>query len=102
MELSILDRLMIQSIIPSRGKIEDMIMRADILEKIKITQEEVEKFNIEENEKGVKWDKSGDEHKIEVEFTELEKMLLVSNLKKASDNQDLPAAAIGVYKKFVM
>lgn len=58
MELHIIDRIYIPTILPAENTFMDFNLKRGIINKVAITQEDVEKYHIEENkeERRTKWD----------------------------------------------
>lgn len=88
MVLNILDRIYIPSILPSENTFMDFNMKREIIKKVALTAEDVEKYNIKEDEanKRTTWDINKDrEHPLIIEFTQQELNYLKSACEKLAD-----------------
>lgn len=103
MKLTLLQRMILPTILPSKGKYEDLILKDDIVEKVKITQEEVKSFNIRTEQVGDKFQtlwEDPDKTEFEYTFTELEMNLIKRNLDNLQKNEELTDETKGLYKLF--
>lgn len=99
MKLTLKERLVLISVLPVKGAFEELIVLQDIKDKIKVTQEDVEKANFKTNEKGVTWE----EGKIEdllVEFTKLEAEAVEKAFGELSDKKELHEEQVPLFKNF--
>lgn len=100
MKLTILNRILLLNNLPTKGNFTQLIVIKDIIEKIKITQEEIEKYSIKSTEEGkLTWKASEDSDK-EVKFTELEKKEIKSFLEEASKKNELTIDMLDLCKMF--
>ncbi|SRR3990167_6900187 len=100
MELSLRDRLLLTLTLPTKGKFEDLIIREDVIKKVQITQKEVAKYEVKQNDKGgLTW--TPNEDKFPTEFSELEKGFIKKSLKDQSEKGELTPEFIELYKQFV-
>ena len=99
MKLTLLERIVLPSILPAKGTFENMIVRRDIMERVKINQEELEKYQIKSLDGGLKWEPTADE--FDYEFSEIEKILIVQSLKSLSEKGEISPDHLSLYKKFV-
>jgi len=73
-----MDRSLILGVMPKTGSIKQLTVRKDLQEKVKLSQEEITKFDIQDqfNSKeepvGMLWNKEGKVAVFEYEFTDLE------------------------------
>lgn len=99
MQLTLRDRLIILNILPTEGNFITMTAKHDLIEKIKVTQDEIVSLKIESTpEGGIKWDGTKDEEK-EFEITELELKLVKEKLKKLDEEGKLNDDILIIYKK---
>lgn len=88
--LTLLDRIMIQTIFPESGNRKEITIRKDINEKVKLTQSDFEKYEMVFNEKGgVSWNQEGAKAEFPIEFTKLEEDEIVACLKSLDTNKKL-------------
>jgi len=100
MNLTILDRIILPNILPAEGSFDTLILKKDVLEKVQITQKELEKYEIRAEEGRVIWNEAGAKYELEVELTELETKLVTEQLKKLDDDNKLDDNTVNLYKKF--
>ena len=98
--MKILDRLVLQNILPNKTSFEDLIIRKDILQKVEITQEELNLIEFKTVENKLTWDGTKDPNK-EIIFTESEKNLIKKSLKSISEKNELEENMMDLYKEFV-
>lgn len=101
MELKILDKIMITSILPFEGNIKTLIIVKDLKDKISLTQDELLKYDIQATENGgIKWNKEGEDAIFTIEFTELEKNEIKCALKKLDSENKLSIDMLRIVKLF--
>lgn len=98
MKLNLKDRLLIQGILPAEGNFTTLVIKSDLLEKVKVTQEEITELEIETKDNVVKWNLEKDIEK-EFDLTELELNLIKDSLKKLDDGGKLNDDTFILYKK---
>lgn len=98
MKITFTDRVLLLNRLPQRGKFEDLILRADVVEKIKITQKELRSHNITTGDGNTTW--SNGDKESEIEFTEAEREYIGKTLKDISDKGELEANMLSLYKLF--
>ena len=101
MELTLKDRIILTTIFPKETSFEKMIIKRDIMKKIDITPEEVEKYEIVSSEKGVTWKIEGNTTTIEVELSESEVNFIATILKELSAQEKITDELYDIYKLFV-
>lgn len=99
MKLKASDRIVILSILPTRGNFTTMTLRAELISKIKITQEEIRELEITENDGVIKWNESKDEAK-EFELTELELKIIKDTLTDLDNRSQLTEETYNLLKLF--
>jgi len=99
MKLDIKERLHLPEILPREGNFTTLVIKSDLLDKIKITQEEIKKYNITSEGNVVKWDIEKAED-IDIDFTELELKLIAESLEKLDLENKLTDYTFILYKKF--
>lgn len=88
MELHIIDRIYIPTILPAENTFMDFNLKRGIISKVAITQEDVEKYHIEEikEERRTKWDINVDrENPLMVDFSRDELNYLKAACEKLAD-----------------
>lgn len=88
MELNIIDRIYIPTILPSENTFMDFNMKREILKKVAITPEDVEKYNIKEDKENRRttWDMNKDrENPLLVDFSRQELDYLKTACEKLAD-----------------
>ncbi|MDD6104095.1 MAG: RNA-binding protein [Bacteroidales bacterium] len=89
MELYIKDRLYFPQILPQKGSFLEFNMKKEILNRILITDEEKEKFNIQENAESntLTWDAKLDkENPITVDFSKQELEYITKGIESISSS----------------
>lgn len=100
-ELSLLDRLTLGTVLPTKGNFEYLLVRGDILEKIKVTTAETVELGITQAGESITWNKEASAKRWPYEFTESECSTIKTKLKEMSDKQELSAELMPLYKAFV-
>jgi hypothetical protein len=98
-KLNIAERLLLGGIFPQKGAFEEMLVKEDILNKVKFDQDELKKYDIHQEGTGLKW--SDTDAEFDFDFTELEENTIVKSLKEKSEKKELGSEQVGLYKKFV-
>ena len=88
MKLTISDKIILPTILPTEAKYEALICIRDIKKKMEITQEDVKEFNIRTLENGsVSWKVS--DKTFDYKFTEMEKQTILNSLKKLDNPEKM-------------
>lgn len=98
MNFTLKDRITLMISLPSKGTFNDLILRKDVLKKIELTQEELEKYNIQSVGGGVTWNPNEDIFFIE--FTELEKDYIKKALKALDDKKEAQPEHLTLWEMF--
>lgn len=101
-ELTLTERILLPHVFLKERNFKTLVLQEDILNKIKITQDEIKKYQIEAIGNGAKWNQAGTKAVLTVAFTELEKNEISLGLKDLDEKQKLTADFISLYKKFVL
>jgi hypothetical protein len=101
------DRIILPSILPSKGKFEDLITAEDIITKCRISQEEIEEYDFKSNvsEQGyvsTQWNDKGANATFTYNFTDLEKALIKKQLENLNSKNELESSYMNLYKEFVL
>lgn len=88
LKLSILERLSFQKLYPQQSNLINQILIKDLIDKLKINQEEMEKINMKSEGSHVQWDNAHAQDK-EINFTDAEINLLKSQIDKLDREQKI-------------
>lgn len=100
--IKLIDRIQLNFILPLEDSFENLLIRDEILEKIKISSKEVELYNIETLKDGqIKFNIKEEKDAFEYEFNESEKNYIKENLIKLSETKKLHVSLLSIYKKIV-
>ena len=100
-KLTLLDRLMIPSILKKEGNYSQMIINKDITKKCQLTQKELKDFEVQEFGPQIRWNEKGTKASFQIDFTDLELKEIRDGLKKLDDENKLTTELIPVYEIFV-
>jgi len=100
-KLTLLDRLMIPSILKKEGNYSQMIINKDITKKCQLTQKELKDFEVVEFGPQIRWNEKGTKASFQIDFTDLELKEIRDGLKKLNDENKLTTELIPVYEIFV-
>ena len=99
MKLGIKDRISLLTILPQQGDFVTLTIKQDLVEKIKITQEEIKELEIKSENGSTFWNPKK-EVEMELEFTELEEKLVKDSLEGLNTKKSLNDDTFNLYKKF--
>ena len=101
MELTIIERFMALNILPEEGNVIKMRMRLKLIEKLGLTNDEMEKFEVKQLDDGnVKW-RNDLPQETEVDLKGPEIAAIGENLKKLSEDDKLKPEQLSLYDKIV-
>lgn len=99
-KLTFTERLQLGQLMPGEDTFSNLVVREDVKEKIKLSQEDFENNNFKPSTDGrAQWTDTGET--IEIELSNPEKEYLKSKLTEASDKKKLNEKLIQVYKSIV-
>lgn len=98
--LTLLERILIPSILKKEADFKTLIINKDLTGKVGLTQEELKKFGVTFNEKGLSWNEKGINAKFDYEFTEFERLELKLALTKLDEDKKLTIDHLSLYEKF--
>ncbi len=98
MDFTIKDRITLMISLPSKGTFNDLILRKDVLKKIELTQEELEKYKIKSEGNGVTWEPTED--KFPIEFSESEKNYVRESLKELDKKKEAQPEHLTLWELF--
>ena len=82
MKLNVITRLSLLSNLPEQGRLEQMLNKRNVRNKITFSSEELEKMNLETSEQGIKWTPIDD---VDIDFTNTELKYLKSVIDTISE-----------------
>ena len=104
--ITLSDRILISSLLPTEGDYTFHIVKKELLTKVAVTQDEVNKFEIKEvkpkdgSPSFLNWNPKGGTSKFEYDFTTLEKNEIKLALRKISDDKKLQQYHLNLYEIF--
>ena len=101
MELNILERLMLGSILPQQGDIVSLKIVQDLRMALAFTEEEVADYEINNEDDRVVWNPEASEYSREVPIGPKAMTLIVGELEKRNEEKTLVADFISLYEKFM-
>ena len=96
LNLSILDRLSLNAVLPKEGSVLEMITSESVSDKVKLSTDDIEKSGLTNVGQGVN---VKDNYSIEVELNGPEVTILKDTLKKLDDAKTFPSYLLGIYKQ---
>lgn len=88
MNLNVKDRVLLLNMLPQNGNLTTMSLIMEIVKKLRLTPDEVDRYEYEETEGGVKINPSKINEAVEIDFNVSELNLLQEAVRKLdSDNQ---------------
>ena len=102
MLLTIAERLMVQSVLPSKSDYLTLCVARDVRDAVDFTQDEIAMGGIRATEKGYKWAPEVDTDEADIELGEAETGLIVIELKKLNEGRSLTDNHYSIYRKFVL
>lgn len=96
--LNLKDRIVLPEVFPSEGTMQEQIIIRDIVNKIAITREDVEAYNIRVEGSTYTFDHNIDTSK-DIDFTAGEYMLLQSSCKKLDEEKKITQRTLDVCMK---
>jgi hypothetical protein len=99
MELNVQERLTLSRLLPEKGNFETMTAVENLRQILFLTEEEVEKVELKQTENAITWNEQGAE-RIEIEVSSKGKELLMSELEKLDEKEELDALQFAIFKRF--
>jgi hypothetical protein len=90
MKLNIKERLMMLELLPEKGALLTMTNKRNIIKKVDFSSEEIETFEIKQNEKGITW--KNEEKSKDVDFNSEELKLLKDSVDELDKNNSITDA----------
>lgn len=101
MELNILERLMLGSVLPQQGNIVSLKIVQDLKLAVAFTEEEITEHNINNEDGRVTWKPESSEYSREIPIGPKAMSLIVGELEKRNEEKTLTADFISLYEKFM-
>ena len=101
MELTILERLMLGSILPPQGDIVTLKLVQDLKMEIAFTEDEIAKHGISNKDDRVDWNPEASEYVKEIPIGPKAMSLIVGELEKRNEEKTLSADFISLYEKIM-
>ena len=98
-KISVPERYILIQVLPPKGNFETMLTLESLSKILYPSEEEVKKFEIEVKDDRIAWGKKALEP-IELEFTDAQVELIIAELDKKSEADDLDFNQFLLYKKF--
>lgn len=98
MKLNIQDRLILAQVLPEKGNFETMDTVDKLRKVLFLSEDEVEKYGFKQNGDKVSWNKEGFDE-VEVEISDKGKALLLKELERLDNKEELNFLQFEVYKK---
>ena len=99
MKLSLENRLILTDVLPKEGNYATMLLREDVLSKVKLTQDEMTRWDVSLEGNNFTWDEKKVEE-IEVVFTEAEIGMIKKRLSELDSTSMLNPNTTKLYKLF--
>lgn len=99
--LSLSDRINLVNVLPQEGTWDKLTISEDVEDKIKITQKEIEEYEIKVHPTHVAWGEKGGNAKWDYNFNTLEIELIEESLKNLESSGKLNKQIKNLYKMFV-
>lgn len=101
-KIKLLDRILIGSIFPESGSFSQLIVRKDIIEKVKVNQSDISEYDIKttEGSADITWNAKGVEDVKEMDFTDLECAEIKKCLTVLSNTEKLTNQHLDLWEQF--
>ena len=100
MKLTVLERLVLQQILPQEGNFVTLKILRSLKTNLGISEKEYKEFEIDQNGEQVTWNAKGNEER-EIEIGEKATDIIVESLKKLNEEQKLTEQHYSIYEKFL-
>ena len=100
MNLNVLDRLILLSILPKEGDVITLRVLRDLTARLSFSEEELANLQLQTSEKGTAWRRDADKE-VEVEIGQRANRLIVEAFEKLNEQKGLRAEFLGTYEKFI-
>lgn len=101
--VTLLDRISLPSVLPTKGSYEKLIVIEDIIKKVRLTQEEITEFSLSSKGDRLSWIiPEGKKDEFEISFTTLECSIIADALKTLNESENLTPDTKHLYTLFVL
>lgn len=101
-KLSLLERVLLPSILKSENEYKTLKIYKSIREKCAVSAQEIKDYQIESKKDGsVSWNKKGADKLFDMNFNEFEKLEIKLALKELDEQKKLHIDLVSLYEKFV-
>jgi hypothetical protein len=100
MELSVMERLLLLNILPTKGTILKLRLAREFSEELSFTEDEHEKLNFVENEGSVTWNDSLKDTFKKIKIGKVMRELVKDELTKLEESESLGVEHVDLYGKF--
>jgi hypothetical protein len=102
-ELSLLEKVIIPTLLPQKGNYESLCRRKLIGDKVDINKDDVKKYGLGMNQMGeIIVNEAGEAATFEIEFNEKEVEDICKGLKELQEKEEMTSYHMSLYEKFVM
>jgi len=98
--LTLIHRLLLIANLPKKGGSVSFAIKSDIIDKTKLTQEEITKYEISDTDVGVKFNKEGGKVKFDIKYTDAECVFIEKFLNSLDKEEKLTDATYSLFKVF--
>lgn len=98
MLLSIQDRVYLVSLMPEQDSIPNLLIRREIIDKVKISEQEATEINLKQEKTILTWDKKAEEK--EIDITQQEKEYIHNCISDLSSRRSFHDQLLNLYFKF--
>lgn len=101
-EFSISERIILPGILKPEGNYIYLTIRKDILDKVNLSQEEINKFGLTVKEETLSWNPKFKDEMFKINFTDLESNEIKLACEKLNADEKLTSETFFLYQKFVI
>ena len=100
MNLSISERLALNSVLPETGNITTLKIVRQLREDLSFSEDEHDKFEFTEEEGTIRWSSDSEDTGKDIDIGEKATDIIVDSLKRLDGQQKLVEAHMGIWEKF--
>jgi len=101
MELSILERIVLQGLLPQESDFVTFRIIRELKNELSFTEDEFKKFKITQDNSQIKWNSEGQKHLKKVEIGEKATSIIVDAFKKLNEAGKINEDNYLLYEKFI-
>jgi len=98
--MKLADRIVLLNNLPDKGSSVSLAIRMDIFDKVKLTQDEIKKFKMEETKAGITFSKEAAAKDFDIDFTKAETDYVAKHLKELDKTEQLTGQTYALFKLF--